>query len=146
MTNEEAINRLQDAKDGYKEYLTDEALEMAIQALEKENIYDDKEHYVTISKALYDKLNIDYEQALSQEQCDDAISRKAVLKLKHHKPEYGDMIYAFDVEQLPPVMQKSGKWIDADGDNAICSCCNRLNHLYGTYCKHCGAKMESEEE
>ena len=53
MTNEEAINRLQDAKDGYKEYLTDEALEMAIQALEKENIYDDKEHYVTISKALY---------------------------------------------------------------------------------------------
>lgn len=36
---------------------------------------------------------------------------------------------------------KTGHWIDADGDNAICSCCNRLNHLYGTYCKHCGAKM-----
>lgn len=43
--------------------------EMAIQALEKENIYDDGEHYVTISKALYDKLNIDYD-ALSQEPCD----------------------------------------------------------------------------
>ena len=40
---------------------------------------------------------------------------------------------------------KTGHWIDADGDNAICGCCNRLNHLYGTYCKHCGAKMESEE-
>lgn len=37
---------------------------------------------------------------------------------------------------------KTGHWIDADGDNAICGCCNRLNHLYGTYCKHCGAKMD----
>ena len=34
MTKGEAINRLQDAKDGYKEYLTDEALDMAIEALE----------------------------------------------------------------------------------------------------------------
>lgn len=55
-----------------------QAIEMAIQALEKENIYDDGEHYVTISKALYDKLNTDYE-ALSQEPC-DAISRDAVLQ------------------------------------------------------------------
>lgn len=38
MTNKErkaAINRLQDAIDGYKEYLTDEALDMGIQALEQ---------------------------------------------------------------------------------------------------------------
>lgn len=40
---------------------------------------------------------------------------------------------------------KMGHWINDDGDNVICSCCNRLNHLYGTYCKHCGAKMEMEE-
>ena len=45
-----------------------EFIEMAISALEKENIYDDKEHYVTISKALYDKLNVDA--------CEDAISTK----------------------------------------------------------------------
>lgn len=30
-----AIKRLQDAKDGYKEYLTDEALDIAIEALEQ---------------------------------------------------------------------------------------------------------------
>lgn len=36
---------------------------------------------------------------------------------------------------------KPGHWIAADGISAICSCCNRLNHLYGTYCKFCGAKM-----
>ena len=108
MTNEEAIKRIQDFIGWFKkDKPLYEALEMAIQALEKENIYDDKEHYVTISKALYDKLNIDYEQALSQEptekpmtvdemereyekskalfhkivECEDAISRKAVNTL-----------------------------------------------------------------
>lgn len=30
-----AINRLQDAKDGYKEYLTDEAIDIAIKAIEQ---------------------------------------------------------------------------------------------------------------
>lgn len=45
------------------------------------------------------------------------------------------------LEQEP----NTGHWIDADGDNAICSCCNRLNRMYGLYCKHCGARMESEE-
>lgn len=42
MTNEEAINQLQDAKDGYKEYLTDEALDMAIKALESWDKYSDE--------------------------------------------------------------------------------------------------------
>lgn len=48
MTREEAINQFQDAKDGYKEYLTDEALDMAIRALEQEpceeSVADDKPH------------------------------------------------------------------------------------------------------
>ena len=36
MTREkDAINRLQDAKDGYKEYLTDEAIDIAIEAIDK---------------------------------------------------------------------------------------------------------------
>lgn len=44
-------------------------------------------------------------------------------------------------DKIQSAESKMGHWIDADGDNAICDCCNRLNHLYGTYCKHCGAKM-----
>lgn len=36
MTRKEAINRLYDAKDGYKEYLTDDAIDLAIKALEQE--------------------------------------------------------------------------------------------------------------
>ena len=41
---------------------------------------------------------------------------------------------------------KVGYWIYHDGDNAICSCCHRLNHLYGAYCKHCGEKMVVKQE
>ena len=40
MTREEAINQLQDAKDGYKEYLSGEAISIAIEALEQEPILD----------------------------------------------------------------------------------------------------------
>lgn len=46
------------------------------------------------------------------------------------------------IQSIGASQPKTGHWIDADGDNAICGCCNRLNHLYGTYCKHCGAKMK----
>lgn len=34
-----------------------------------------------------------------------------------------------------------GYWLDDDGNNAVCSFCNRLNHLYGEYCKHCGTRV-----
>lgn len=76
---------------------------------------------------------------------DDTVSRQAVLDLLENTNN-GWIINK--VLQLPPVtpQQKMGHWIDADGDNAICGCCNRLNHLYGTYCKHCGAKMLEVEE
>jgi hypothetical protein len=47
-----------------------------------------------------------------------------------------------DLEKEP----KTWYWIDADGDNARCGRCGRLNHLYGTYCKHCGAKMVEPQE
>lgn len=39
-----------------------------------------------------------------------------------------------------------GYWINPFYDNAICSCCNRLNTVYGAYCKHCGAKMVLPQE
>lgn len=35
MTREEVINQLEDAKDGYKEYLSNEAIDIAIEALEQ---------------------------------------------------------------------------------------------------------------
>ena len=83
---------------------------------------------------------------------DDLISRKAVLDIDFKKIMLTTAKPAEMIEQkiraLPSVtpQQKTGRWIDPDGDNAICSCCNRLNHLYGTYCKHCGAKMVEPQE
>ena len=139
MTREEAILLIKSAQlmlinPTTNEPVSDlyEALEMAIQALEKENIYDDKEHYVTISKALYDKLNIDYEQALSQEPqctehpclgtlcryykepCDDAISR-ILKKMWNCRGKHTTSIDKVKMEQIIrdelSVTQKSGKWI-----------------------------------
>ena len=98
MTREEAINQLQDAKDGYKEYLSNEALDMAIKALE-------------------------------QEPCDDAISRKELLKiyedrfselqkLKHLKDNKGaedrqmGVNYCINVlKALPSVISQEPRWI-----------------------------------
>lgn len=53
MTREEAINELIDAKDGYKEYLSNEALSMAIEALEQESILDKMK--VEIEKAIWEE-------------------------------------------------------------------------------------------
>lgn len=85
MTNENIIKQLKRLIPSLQ-YADDvNAVKGAIQALEKENIYDDGEHYVTISKALYDKLNTDYE-ALSQELCEwgkmtfDAISGMSIFE------------------------------------------------------------------
>ena len=86
MTREEAINQLQDAEDGYKEYLTDEALDMAIQTLESIDNLDIetvskwcKEHnymfltkeYFTWSieqekKSVIDKIKAEIEQDIAE--------------------------------------------------------------------------------
>lgn len=95
-------------------------------------------------------------KVLEQQPCEDAVSRQAVHDLiaellsDYLHDEDREKIEKLDVkiEDLEPVtpVEKVGRWIDADGDNAICGCCNRLNHLYGDYCKHCGAKMIEQQE
>lgn len=99
-------------------------------------------------------------EALEQELCGDTISRQATIDAIYKKHIGGkdaienapiNDLYACGLEEaidavdnMPSItpQPKTGHWIAADGDNAICGCCNRLNRLYGTYCKHCGAKME----
>ena len=117
MTREESIEQLNLAidliKQNGKDWLDDRdipMLEECIKALSQEPTFDDEcqkdmdEAWEQIQKKRK-RISV----TLDLTPCDDAISRKAVLNLKHHKPEYGDMIYAFDVEQLPSVTQKSGK-------------------------------------
>jgi hypothetical protein len=97
-------------------------------------------------------------QALSQEPCDDAISREDV---QDYIAKYLSQYLYEDVRQavevidayigdMPSVTQKSGKWID-DEFGSKCSCCGIHTHLDKfdrpmkfKYCSMCGAKMESE--
>ena len=91
-------------------------------------------------------------QSLSQEPCDDAISREDVEECKELMTDInGDTVYAVrmsDIRQLPPVTQKSGKWIyvlDADGFY-ICSECSYGNEYADNFCPWCGAKMVEPQE
>lgn len=115
-------------------------------------------------------------KALSQEPCDDAISREAAINIaslhcltieetvkaiknlpsvtQKSAKDYLDMAdrKAKKIKDALTVTQKSGKWID-DEFGSKCSCCGIHTHLDKfdrpmkfKYCSMCGAKMESEDK
>ena len=99
--------------------------------------------------------HIEYGKASNDCPSDDCVRRQMVIEQTYNwsKDEFLRVTNPFDylrkrIKSLPPVnpQPKRGHWIDVDGDNARCGCCNCLNHLYGTYCKHCGAKMIESQE
>lgn len=125
MTREEAIEQLQDAKDGYKEYLSNEALEMAIKALEQEPCED----------------------CISREQAKGAIRDK--FKDLPSRVEINTIL-----NELPSVtpQPKTGHWVYGytypDGQYRKCSACKELIKVVandGNFCAHCGAKMDERE-
>lgn len=90
MTREEAINQLTDAKAGYEDYLTDEAIDMAIEALSVEPCDCISFPKGTLKKrgkgyVVYDvewlKENWQTELMVMGIECEDAISRQAVHNL-----------------------------------------------------------------
>lgn len=101
-------------------------------------------------------------EALKQEPCEDAISRKEVLnQIFYSTDNSGDVVLGSvlrrRIENLPsvrPQEPKSGHWDCGDDmfEYAICSSCK---HETGEaweyakrnfkYCPNCGAKMESAE-
>ena len=123
MTREEAINKLVNARYA-DEFQGDEELTEA--------------HLMAI-------------KALSQEPCDDAISRQDAI----------DAIYEYEfsnwcdkdevstiLNDLPSVTQKSGCWIEHQDGRWIyakCSKCGTVHDTQTNFCPNCGAKMESEE-
>jgi len=91
--------------------------------------------------------------------CDDAVSRDAVLDIICRETEWYDI--RTQIEQLPSVTQKSGKWILLDecaNSGYYCSNCQKKLVKEGwsetvkkiKFCPNCGAKMlepqESEEK
>ena len=99
-------------------------------------------------------------KALSQEPCDDAISREDAIKALQKVACYSAAIRARmigTIEDLPPVTHKSGKWIEKDGwDGDVyyeCSVCGEpfclidgtpTDNMYN-YCPNCGARMRGAE-
>ena len=113
--------------------------------------------------------------ALSQEPCDDAISRDELLKaidtwdkfgytetgcfVREPKGDYVPYIHYDDVikciKGMPSVTQKSGKWIALEnrfelGDRVKCSECGQVfvvgDDVSRNYCPNCGAKMVEPQE
>ena len=102
-------------------------------------------------------------KALSQESCDNAISRQAVLDgLKGCMCEdWVKTLFATMVKQLPSVTQKSGKWIkhpeiETSAPEYLmfyeCSECGGKQCFYKSdihkkrFCSNCGAKMVEPQE
>ncbi len=94
-------------------------------------------------------------QALSQEPCDDAISRDAVLKrIAQFSTEEGSSVVCqplySDVNNMPPVTQKSktGHWIyNRHKQGVTCSECDAYRKYFGFfefYCPNCGTRMSDE--
>ena len=101
-------------------------------------------------------------QALSQEPCDDVVSRQAVIDMiegfiadatSHGISPRLDPYYVMNgIKGLPSVTQKYGKWIDYREDGFVeCPFCGHATNCEDDidelhYCFYCGAKMESEEQ
>ena len=95
-----------------------------------------------------DKCNHYESDALSQQPCDDCISRQAVIEIT---AETGALETQARVRALPPVTpkEKTGKWETGyslpDGEYWKCMSCGEFIKVRARgmdYCGHCGARME----
>ncbi len=135
MTREEAIDRLIEAKKGYKVYLTDEAIDMAIKALELEVCED------CISR-----------QAVLVAMRNNYRDGSRDIDGDYVEGNYSEKLYDA-IMSLPPVtpQPKIGKWIPivVRGQNSYCcsECLSECCYAPTAFCPDCGCKMvESEDD
>ena len=95
-------------------------------------------------------------KALEQQPCEDCISRESVmLRVREFigNPTYTEKMLVDDLNNLPSVTSKVGKWISQKGGGCYCSECkqyalNNVERLYvqisvkSKYCPNCGCKMQ----
>lgn len=85
-------------------------------------------------------------------ECEDAVSRQAVLDVVEREPYKGDALS--EIEKLPSVrpQEQTGHWIydrtrDWDGECKYeCSECGMGSDVDYAYCMRCGAKMVKPRE
>jgi predicted nucleic acid-binding Zn ribbon protein len=139
MTREEAIEQLQDAKDGYKEYLSNDALDIAIKALE----HPEKNVVAVVP-------------------CGDCISRADAIHavseaLERAFVEHEDIANKL-IGKLPavtPQEPKTGHWVGIDEyphEDYECDNCGFIHTFIDghtaqyNYCPNCGADMSEVKE
>lgn len=123
---------------------------IAILGEEAEYLYQDDEPYNREAFRMAIK-------ALSQEPCEDAISRKDVINaidkwISEYKPQHYLMQ---SIRELPSVTQKSGKWLYIREDKYTCSKCGTITRVdeggidekpMYKFCPYCSAKMVEPQE
>jgi len=103
-----------------------------------------------------------YEFGQKIEQCDDAISRQAIMKLKRHNLVEGQFVSLYDIERLPSVQPKpkTGHWIEIDDEPHEVWECDHCGFVIDgsgciepyeyrdtyKYCPNCGARMVEPQE
>ena len=133
MTREEAINQLQDAKDGYKEFLTDEALDMAIKALEQESCED------CISRqALKRKLQEHHDFFIHAYGGFSNMSRND----KSRVDEINNCIAMVVNEPSVTPKEKTGHWIVDWSATSRLTRDRSLTYEYRVHCDRCGYRWD----
>lgn len=168
MTIDEAIHYLERIKQEYDCSYEEDALDMAIKALEQEPcentisgydklvdlanaIENDDSGYWTNKKISSALRNI---SSIKQQSCEDTISRQAVMDYIHRilnqgtgKKKSFEFIQKY-VKKLPSVKPQiqTGHWEIA---NSFCTCdqCGYETRPWNNtlFCPNCGARMESEK-
>lgn len=125
-----------------------EAIEMAIKALEQEPIFFPPCQDCNIKM---DKIRMAYDKLQKKEPCEDAISRQAAIDaLTKTSGIRGDALKS--LYDLPSVStEKTGWWIEHEHDGIShieCSGCStwflRMYLTRNSYCPNCGRKMLSQ--
>jgi len=90
-------------------------------------------------------------EALKQEPCDDAISRKAVITeikkwWRTALDAEGSPLICETIKKMQPVTptQKRGSWIERFNEDErwlMCTECRKDSDIAHNFCPHCGAKM-----
>ena len=114
--------------------------------------YDENTDALIFPRAPFDYVCKLLNEALSQEPCDDAISR-ILKRMWNCRGKHTTSIDKVAMEQiirdeLPPVTQKSGKWEFHCQHWSKCSICGYADKFADkwNYCPNCGAKMENVEK
>ena len=121
----------------------------------KEAIKRIKEVRFTIQPYQYINEALDMAiKALSQEPCEDAVSRQAVLERSYDRYDYTtdkpiEVVNVDEIKELPSVLpkRKKGEWIDYQDEGYVeCPICGSATNCDDNkedlhYCFSCGAEM-----